>query len=571
MGSRRWGAEAARRGPILWALALALLMLGGALAPGYTLSFDMVWVPDLTLGRDALGLGSALPRAIPSDAVVAALDEVFGGALLQKLVLLGMLTGAGAGFAALVRERSTGAQVVAVTVGIWNPYVAERLLLGHWPVLIGYAVLPWLVVALRSADPGRLPLRVLPLLVLGSLSASAGLMTALMALAVACSGRVRRTALLLACLAAANAPWLVAGLLSPASSTTDPAGALVFATGDEGLLAGPLAALSFGGVWNSEVVPGSRVGIAGAAMTVLVVAVVAVGAVRVARGTRVHDLGPLAVCWCVGWGVALLSWASPDSLGWLGENVPAAGIIRDGSRLLGLAVPLVVVLVAVAVDGLLECLADRSARVVVSGVLALVPVSLMPDVLWGMQGQLQAVGYPSAYDDVRRAVSEAPAGDALSLPFESYRVPEWNDYHRTLDPVGRYVDRPTVVSDVLVVSGRRIAGEDPRSGLVEQALRLGSPDERSSALRRLGISAVVMEQIDGYPVPRLNGRTTVDGDLSVIVLGPAVARTTSWIRVWAMILAWLVWLAVLLSPLPRAVRVLHRLAGREDRDSTRSR
>ena len=28
-----------------WSLALALLMLGPALAPGYTLSYDMVWVP----------------------------------------------------------------------------------------------------------------------------------------------------------------------------------------------------------------------------------------------------------------------------------------------------------------------------------------------------------------------------------------------------------------------------------------------------------------------------------------------------------------------------------------------
>lgn len=563
MGSGREGAPVARLAPTLWALVLAFLLLGGALGPGYVLSFDMVWVPDLILGRDVLGLGSALPRAIPSDAVVAILDEVLGGALLQKLVLLGMLTGAGAGCAALVRERSTGAQLVAVTVGIWNPYVVERLLLGHWPVLVGYAVLPWLVVVLRSGGRDLLPLRVLPLLVVGSLSASAGVMTALVALVVSCSGPVRRTAVLLVCLVAANAPWWVAGLTSPAAITTDPAGAMVFRTGNEGLMAGPLAALSFGGVWNSEVVPGSRLGIAGVAMTVLVVLTAALGAAGVAKGTRVPDLRALAVCWGVGWGAAVLSWASPESLGWLGEHVPAGGLFRDGSRLLGLTVPLVVVLVAVAADGLLGRLADRTARVVVTAVLALVPVSLMPDAGWGAGGQLEAVHYPSSYDEARRAVSQAPPGNALSLPFESYRIPEWNDRRRVLDPLGRYLDRPTVVSDVLVVSGRRVAGEDPRSGRVDRALALASPGERSLALRELGISVVVVEEIDGYSVPELSGTTTLAGDLSVIELGTARPRDTPTHRVVLMGLAWLAWLAVLLSPvtlLRRAVR-----PGRGDR------
>jgi hypothetical protein len=552
-----------RLAPALWSLALAVLRLGGALGPGYTLSFDMVWVPDLTLGRDVLGLGSALPRAIPSDAVVAALDEVLGGALLQKVVLLGMLTAAGAGFAALVRERSTGAQLVAATVGLWNPYVVERLLLGHWPVLVGYAVLPWLVVALRSGSRDRLPARVLPLLVVGSLSASAGLMTALVALTVSLGSGRRRVLVLLACVVAANAPWLVAGLSTPATTTTDPAGALVFSTGDEGMLSGPIAALSFGGVWNSEVVPGSRLGVAGVVMTVLLVAAVVGGLVRVARGARIQDLGALATCWAVGWGVATLSWADPEALGWLGEHVPAAGLLRDGSRLLALTVPLVVVLVACAVDGLLARLPADGSRALVAAVLVLVPLSLMPDAAWGIGGQLSAVRYPAAYDDARRAVADAPPGDALSLPFESYRVPEWNDHHRVLDPLGRYLDRPTVVSDVLVVSGRRVAGEDPVAALVDRALRLPSAAARSAALREAGVSVVVAEDIDGYPVPDLLGRTTLDGDLSVIELGPAEARDTPVLRVVVMGAAWLAWLAVLLAPLAHLGLVATR---RRERD-----
>src|SRR3954466_9731961 len=136
--------------PLSWAVVLTVLLLGPALAPGYVLLRDMVWVPDLALRPDALGLGSALPRAVPSDAVVAALDEVVPGMLLQKLVLLGALVGAGAGAATMVRAGLVG-RLVAVTAVIWCPFVAERAAIGHWPMLLGYAAVPWLVVAGRRA------------------------------------------------------------------------------------------------------------------------------------------------------------------------------------------------------------------------------------------------------------------------------------------------------------------------------------------------------------------------------------------------------------------------------------
>ena len=121
---------------------------------------------------------------MPSDAVVAVLDGVVPAVLLQKVVLVGALVGAGTGAAALVAERSVAARLVAVTIAVWSPFVVERLLIGHWPLLVGYAVLPWLLVTLRGSGPGRpLPLRVPVLLLLGSLSASAGLVTAVAALA----------------------------------------------------------------------------------------------------------------------------------------------------------------------------------------------------------------------------------------------------------------------------------------------------------------------------------------------------------------------------------------------------
>ena len=51
--------------PVLWSVLLAALALGPALGPGYVLSYDMVWVPDLALRPDVLGVGSGLPQSGP--------------------------------------------------------------------------------------------------------------------------------------------------------------------------------------------------------------------------------------------------------------------------------------------------------------------------------------------------------------------------------------------------------------------------------------------------------------------------------------------------------------------------
>ena len=139
--------------PGAWAVLLPVLLLGPALGLGYVLSYDMVWVPDLAFRSDFLGLGTGLPRAVPSDAVVSVLDELLGGMVLQKLALLGGLVLGGFGIQRLAG--SVLSRCVAVSVFVWNPFVVERLWMGHWPVLLGYAVLPWLVTeAAGSAGTG---------------------------------------------------------------------------------------------------------------------------------------------------------------------------------------------------------------------------------------------------------------------------------------------------------------------------------------------------------------------------------------------------------------------------------
>ena len=135
-----------------YALALALVVTAPLLAPGYLLLRDAVSTPRSYLSDAALGLSEAAPRALPQDFAVALASHVLDGGVVVKALLMAGLWLAGWGAArlaaALVPEAGVAGQCVAVTIAIWNPYVAERLLQGHWSLLVGYGCLPWVATAM---------------------------------------------------------------------------------------------------------------------------------------------------------------------------------------------------------------------------------------------------------------------------------------------------------------------------------------------------------------------------------------------------------------------------------------
>src|SRR5258708_10919723 len=79
---------ATRAAPACIGLLLGLLALGPGLGPGYLLSYDMVFVPRPPFNALVLGTSGTLPRAVPSDAVIAALARVLPADVAQKLALL---------------------------------------------------------------------------------------------------------------------------------------------------------------------------------------------------------------------------------------------------------------------------------------------------------------------------------------------------------------------------------------------------------------------------------------------------------------------------------------------------
>ncbi len=97
---------------------------------------------------------------MPQDFAIAALSAVVDGGVVVKALLIAALVagrlgcGTAGGADRAARRRGAPGQFVAATVAIWNPYVAERLLQGHWSLLLGYGCLPWVAAAVLRLRTG---------------------------------------------------------------------------------------------------------------------------------------------------------------------------------------------------------------------------------------------------------------------------------------------------------------------------------------------------------------------------------------------------------------------------------
>jgi hypothetical protein len=133
--------------PALAGLLLGLLAIGPGLARGFVLSYDMVFVPGPPFSSALLGLVGGPARPVPSDAVVYLASRVVPADILQKLILLSIFLLACSGAAALLGrcwQERTGERpppLACLAAGVyyaWNPFVAERLVMGQWAMLLGY-------------------------------------------------------------------------------------------------------------------------------------------------------------------------------------------------------------------------------------------------------------------------------------------------------------------------------------------------------------------------------------------------------------------------------------------------
>jgi hypothetical protein len=524
------------------------------------LSYDLVFVPDPPL---QLGVTEGPARAVPSDFVVALLARVVSSQLAEKVILLSIFTVACAGAAALLSARWPGepdggwrARLGPLAAGVfyvWNPFVAERLIMGQWALLLGYAGLPWVLRELSAwPETGRPSLAryvvsVLPAAIGGFAAMS---ITGIAVLPVALSGagpaaaRFRRAGIALGILLIASLPWVIPSFL--VSVHADPNGANAFAARADTPFGALGSLVLLGGVWNSQAVPAGYGGGVGVSVAwLLVVGLALTGYVLCARGREVcRGLGIAAVA---GFCVASLG-AVPPTLALLRAAIsfwPAFALLRDGQQFIAPLALAEAIGLGAAVSQLLtgapaaaaaapnrssaqpdraRAAERRAAAGAMLAVFALVaPLVLLPGLAWGAFGRLRAVEYPGDWL-AARSVLDSPAagpGSVLLLPWAQYRRYPWNHGEPVFDPWPRLLSRKMVWNDALVVGSTTVAAESA------DARRLGpvidSPSRRplTSALVRAGVRYVIVDAgpLLGRPRSRLPELARLPG-AQVLVASP---------------------------------------------------
>jgi hypothetical protein len=482
---------------------------------GYGLARDMVFTPRHPWSLDAVGLGDAAPRAVPLDAVLAAATSVLDGAVIFRFAVAGVLLLAGAGahrlLADLLPDVPPVARCVAAVAAVWNPYVVERLALGQWALLAGYAALFWVLPAVRR--------RAWPAVIawtwLGSLTPTGGaalVLVAVAAVAVALArGRDRAAAgwwLLVSVLA--QVPWLAAGLAGSAVTTSDPAGVAAFAARAERAGSVWPTLLGTGGLWSPFEVPASLGGVLGHVLTVAVAVALLVGARRVVRQAPV--LGIAAAAGFVLAGAAHLP-GGEAALEWLVVHVPGTGLLRDGQKWLLPYVALVAVSAGAATASAAAALRRRDADLgrLLPAALVLVPVLVLPDAAGRTWAALDPVEYPADLAEAVAVLDEQEGGDVATAPWSSYRRFSWGNDLSAADPLPRWTRHPAVVADSLTVSGATVGGEDARAASVGAVLGAGAPVAEDLVELGVGWVLVYLDQPGAGDLDLTGAERVVDG------------------------------------------------------------
>ncbi|MGC5256062.1 hypothetical protein ACPXCG_06885 [Gordonia sp. DT218] len=535
--------------------ALSALVLGPVLRSGHLLYRDAVSTPRSFVTDPALGLGDVAARAVPQDWVVATLSGLVDGGAVVTAITFAALTLAGVGYGRmairLVPSAGRSGAVAAALVAIWNPYVAERLLQGHWSLMVSYAALGWIVVGAvevirRPGWPGWVQLAAATACAgftpTGSILVAILLLVVLMVPLVR-ARRWRQIGTLCGIWLLGALPWLTATLVGTAPATTGSDGFTVFGARAESGLGTLGTVIGLGGIWNADAVPASRTIWWAAVATLLLLIVVAVGGrwLWTHRERRDRLVGTLAVLAGVTALAVTVAAVGPVAAGLsrLAADVPGVGLFRDTQKYLALMVPFFAVAAAAAVLAVRRWVPAGFAL----AATALLIAAPLPDLAWGVGGQIRTITYPSDWATVARIVP-ADRGAVAVWPTGAVRRYAFTDVP-SLDPLPRMVRAPVTDSGLLTVDGVVVDPASGRGADVDAVLHDGGSP---SSLAALGVGWVVVEN-DAPPSTLADESTAVfrGADLTLYRIDdPAAGADASATSRAVVISAHLLWSATVL-------------------------
>jgi len=132
--------------PYLVYALLSLAILGTLLLPGYILTLDMLFTPKMDFTTQFYGLSESISARTPLFLLLQLVSDIVPAWLLQKAILFLIFFLAGLGAHKLFPFEGAGSYFAGLLYTV-NPFTYVRFMVGQWPLLAAYALIPFAVKA----------------------------------------------------------------------------------------------------------------------------------------------------------------------------------------------------------------------------------------------------------------------------------------------------------------------------------------------------------------------------------------------------------------------------------------
>jgi hypothetical protein len=506
--------------------AISLAIMLPMFMPGYIFALDMAFAPQIALPDH-------VTSSYPFYALLHLLNFIVPSELLQKALLLTILLCSGIGMHRLVLWLQKGRQLdetydmwgayIAGTLYMVNPFTYSRFMVGQFAVLLGYALMPFFVLALlRLYEEPTLKRSIILaacLTLIGIVSIhSLGLVFILVLVSLPLiihrnKANPRRLVeiakfggLGIAGTILASAYWLVP-LIAGKSSTAQAIASFnsgdqqAFATIGGDIINRIANVLQLQGFWaegvHSYLLPQQVLPI----WFLIVIglwALVDVGLVHMWRqGQR------FALILFAGAGTIAVILATTGLSNLLAHNVFFFAGYREPQKFIALLAMAYAIALSFGVSSLLSRYKQKGSEIKLSlttiGVLML-PVLLTPTMFWAFGNQLTPKQYPSDWYAINNKLNEDRAeGKTLFLPWHLYMKFSFTD-RIVVNPADQFFDRPTIVSNDLEFGNASPTMPDAEKTEIGHLLKVAKKGDQNLArqLAKHDIRYVLLSKDDDY-------------------------------------------------------------------------
>lgn len=509
-------------------LILAGAVLGPLLAPGYILTLDMIFAPNMGFDTQLYGLEGGPIAAAPLFLLLQLVSKIAPMWLIQKIILFLIFFAAALGAHRLFPIKGAGRYFAGMLYAV-NPFTYIRFITGQWMILAAYAVVPFAIksfidllkeggirntvkVALLATLTAALSTHILFMLFLAFLIIFLARIVKERHEPVSLIKTVKAVALSGGMFLMLNLYWLNLFFTEGRAivSQLSEIDLYVFAPIATSPLNVAFSVASMHGFWRGGYIYTQDILPFWWVIYVLILFLATYGfIVSYSAGRQRWVTIPLAVSAIVGFILALgmSSGMTRPLFSWLSNNVPFFIAFRDSQIFIALLCLGYAYLGGFSVNELAQKLRKQIRRPIRIGVGVILIIVLLTPFLYslpifGLWGQVRATDYPEEWYEVNNYLNQDETDfNVLFLPWHLYMDYDWlpNKDIRLGDPAGKFFDKPVIRGDNVEIAGIYSASTNPISRYVEFLLARGEEiDNLGELLAPLNVKYVILAQEADY-------------------------------------------------------------------------